>query len=65
MKKLLLISLILLSFVTSAYKKPETFVIEPAKNAFFHNNLGINYLNEHCYYAAIQEFKIAIHTYRS
>lgn len=36
------------------------FVIDAAKNAFLHNNLGINYLKEHCYYAAIQEFKIAI-----
>lgn len=60
MKKILFILLILLSIFTSAYKKPEVHVIDAEKNAFFHNNLGINYLNEHCYYAAIQEFKIAI-----
>lgn len=50
-----------MSFAVSGYSRmPETFVIDAAKNAFFHNNLGINYLKEHCYYAAIQEFKIAI-----
>ncbi len=60
MKKLLLLSLILISLITSGYKTLDTFVIDATKNAFFHNNLGITYLKEHCYYAAIQEFKIAI-----
>ena len=46
--------------MASAYRKPETFVIDATKNAYFHNNLGLNYMKEHCYYAAIQEFKIAI-----
>lgn len=37
-----------------------TYTIDPEKNAYFHNNKGIVYLEEKCYYAAIQEFKIAI-----
>ena len=59
-KNLVLFLLILLSFLTSAYKKPDVYVIEAAKNAYLHNNIGLRYMNEHCYYAAIQEFKIAI-----
>lgn len=59
-KKFAVISLILLGFVTSAYKKPDTYTIDATKNAFLHNNIGLRYMNEHCYYAAIQEFKIAI-----
>lgn len=61
MKKYIIIFLIFFGFITSGYsRKPEVFVIDATKNAFLHNNLGINYLKEHCYYAAIQEFKIAI-----
>ena len=62
MRKIITLTLlILLSFAASGYSRmPETFVIDAAKNAFFHNNLGINYMKERCYYAAIQEFKIAI-----
>lgn len=37
-----------------------TYTIDPEKNAYEHNNLGIMYVEEKCYYAAIQEFKIAI-----
>ncbi len=37
-----------------------TYVIDPEKNAFEHNNKGIMYVEEKCYYAAIQEFKMAI-----
>lgn len=60
-KYILILFLILLNLTTSAYsRKPEVFVIDAAKNAYMHNNWGINYLKEHCYYAAIQEFKIAI-----
>lgn len=59
-KNLVLFLLILLSFLTSAYKKPDVYVIEAAKNAYLHNNIGLQYMSEHCYYAAIQEFKIAI-----
>jgi len=60
MKKITIIFLIFLSFIVSGYKTLDTFVIDATKNAYFHNNLGLNYLKEHCYYAAIQEFKIAI-----
>lgn len=58
--KFLPILLILLSFITSGYRKPDTFTIDATKNAFLHNNMGLRYMREHCYYAAIQEFKIAI-----
>lgn len=34
--------------------------ILPEKNAYKHNNMGLEYLNEGQYWAAIQEFKIAI-----
>ena len=60
MKKFAILLLLFFGFLTSGYGEPETFVIDATKNAYFHNNLGINYLKEHCYYAAIQEFKIAI-----
>ncbi len=59
-KKVLLTALIFLSFFTSGYKKLDVFTIDAAKNAYWHNNLGLNYMKERCYYAAIQEFKIAI-----
>ena len=59
-KKIFIISAIIIAFLTSAYKKPETFVIDAERNAYIHNNLGVNYMKEKCYYGAIQEFKIAI-----
>lgn len=37
-----------------------TYTIDPEKNAFEHNNKGVMYVEEKCYYAAIQEFKMAI-----
>jgi len=44
-----------------SYAEPATFyVIDSHKNAVNHNNLGLMYLNERGYYAAIEEFKIAI-----
>ena len=60
MKKAFLISLIFFSLITSGYRKPEVYTIDATKNAYIHNNLGLRYMNEKCYYAAIQEFKIAI-----
>lgn len=60
MKKLALISLIFLGLITSGYRKPEVYIIDATKNAYLHNNMGLRYMREHCYYAAIQEFKIAI-----
>ena len=47
-------------FFCSGYKKPYKYTILAEKDAFFHNNLGLNYLKDRVYYAAIQEFKIAI-----
>ena len=59
-KYVILIPLIALTFLTCGYKKPDVYVIDATKNAFLHNNMGLRYMEEHCYYAAIQEFKIAI-----
>lgn len=60
MKKYFVISLILLSALTSGYRKPDVPVIDAVRNSNHHNNLGINYMSERVYYAAIQEFKMAI-----
>lgn len=62
MKKLLSI-LILISLTLPVLANPGTIVtytIDPEKNAWDHNNKGVAYMEEKCYYAAIQEFKIAI-----
>ena len=53
-------SIIFVMFFSCAYKKPHKYVIEADKDAFYHNNVGLNYLKDRIYYAAIQEFKIAI-----
>ena len=55
-----IVILIVLTILTSAYDKPNVMVIDAVKNSNQHNNLGINYMSERLYYAAIQEFKIAI-----
>lgn len=60
MKKYFILSLILMSMLTCGYRKPDVPVIDAVKNSNHHNNLGINYMSERVYYAAIQEFKIAI-----
>lgn len=62
MKKFLTILIFLLMGVP-AWCTPHTsvtYVIDPVKNAYYHNNLGIMYVEEKSYYAAIQEFKMAI-----
>ncbi len=59
-RTLLTISLVLFMFFCSGYKKPYKYVIQAEKDAFYHNNIGLNYLKDRVYYAAIQEFKIAI-----
>lgn len=46
--------------VQAAEHTTATYVIDAEKNAFEHNNKGIGYVQENDYYAAIQEFKIAI-----
>ena len=60
MKKTLCIFLLLTLFICSAYRKPYKYTIDAEKDAYFHNNVGLNYLRDRIYYAAIQEFKIAI-----
>lgn len=60
MKKFLCIFLLTVVCLCSAYRKPYRYTINAEKDAFFHNNVGINYLNDRIYYAAIEEFKIAI-----
>lgn len=47
-------------FFCCGYKKPYKYTILAEKDAFYHNNVGLNYLKDRIYYAAIQEFKIAI-----
>ena len=59
-KKILIIFLLITTVFCSAYKKPYKYVIQAEKDAFYHNNVGLNYLKDRIYYAAIQEFKIAI-----
>ena len=59
-KRIITILLLLIMFFCSGYKKPYKYTILAEKDAFFHNNLGLNYLKDRVYYAAIQEFKIAI-----
>jgi len=59
-KKWIVLILILMTVFCSAYKRPYKYEIKAEKDAFYHNNLGINYLQDRIYYAAIQEFKIAI-----
>ena len=59
-KKLLVIFLLMTTFLCSAYRKPFKYTIKAEKDAFYHNNVGLNYLKDRVYYAAIQEFKIAI-----
>lgn len=60
MKKIALLLLLFILVFCSGYKKPYRYSIDAEKNAFYHNNLGLNYLKDRIYYAAIQEFKIAI-----
>ena len=47
-------------FLCTGYRKPYKYVIDAGKDAYYHNNVGLNYLRDRIYYAAIQEFKIAI-----
>ena len=63
MKKFLLSIIMFVSVASPCFAAGgtiATYVIDPEKNAFEHNNLGVMYVEEKCYYAAIQEFKMAI-----
>ena len=46
--------------ICCGYRKPYRYTINAEKDAYFHNNVGLNYLRDRVYYAAIEEFKIAI-----
>ncbi len=59
-KKFFIYFLITITVLCSAYRKPDKYIIQAEKDAYFHNNMGIRYLEDKIYYAAIQEFKIAI-----
>lgn len=62
MKKFI-VFLLFTSILTSGFAKPTvsgSYQIDATKNAVLHNAIGLRYLEEHCYYAAIQEFKISI-----
>lgn len=59
-KKLAIIFLSSLLVFCCGYKKPNRYVIEAERDAYWHNNVGISYRKDRIYYAAIQEFKIAI-----
>ena len=59
MKKIIILLIAILLF-SSGYRKPYKYTIDAGKDAFLHNNIGLNYLKDRIYYAAIQEFKIAI-----
>ena len=62
MKKLLaLLAIFLIGLpVFSAPGTVVSYTIDPEKNAYAHNNMGLIYVEEKDYYAAIQEFKMAI-----
>ena len=60
MKKIVCLFLLVTMFLCSGYRKPYKYVIDAGKDAYYHNNIGLNYLRDRVYYAAIQEFKIAI-----
>ena len=60
LKYFFIIVLLFFSSVTTGYKKPPVITIDAVNNANMHNNLGLLYLEDRIYYAAIQEFKIAI-----
>lgn len=59
-KKATILFLTLVMVFCCAYKKPHKYTIEAERDAYWHNNVGINYRKDRIYYAAIQEFKIAI-----
>ena len=60
MKKIFSLFLLSVIILCSGYRKPYRYTINAEKDAFLHNNVGLNYLKDRIYYAAIQEFKIAI-----
>ena len=60
MKSFLYILLILIIFLCPAYREYPHFKINAERDAYNHNNIALNHLHDKAYYAAIQEFRIAI-----
>jgi len=60
MKRLALSLLLLISLFTSAFTKPDVYKIDAGKNSQIHNNRALMYLEDKDYFAAIEEYKIAI-----
>ncbi len=50
----------LILIFTVGYAKPDFEVIDSQKNAFRHNNMGLLYVEQGNYFAAVKEFKMAI-----
>lgn len=63
-KKILIPIIFILFFQQYTFATDKKYIglmtIDPEKNAYVHNNFGLEYLNMGQYYAAIEEFKIAI-----
>lgn len=63
-KKIVLLLFITLFLVNPVISADKNYIglmkIDPEKNAYVHNNYGLGYLDMGQYYAAIEEFKIAI-----
>ena len=60
MKKIAILFLTSVLVFCCAYKKPIKYTIEAERDAYWHNNVALSYRKDRIYYAAIQEFKIAI-----
>lgn len=61
MKRIVILIFLMFLTMDGVFSKPSgVFEIDASKNASLHNNIGVNYLNEKNYYAAIKEFEIAI-----
>ena len=61
--KKFIVFLLFTSVFSSGFAQPiisGSCEINASRNSVYHNAVGIRYLEEHCYYAAVQEFKIAI-----
>ena len=56
----IILALLLIQTITYSYDVIGLTDVNPEKNAYVHNNYGLMYLDMGQYYAAIQEFKIAI-----
>lgn len=59
-RKVVLVFLFATAIFAAGYTRPDTYVIDAQKNAVLHNNLGLNDVSDENYYAAVQEFFIAI-----